>query len=87
MLADVAQHVEERERRGPVGVINEQRRVGLAVKIQKTGQLFLDPLNVGLELLVGEQLALGALAAGVTDRAGRAAGDDDRLVAELLEAA
>ncbi|GIT05537.1 MAG: hypothetical protein CM1200mP29_09480 [Verrucomicrobiota bacterium] len=30
-------NVEERERRGPVGVINEQCRVGLAVKFQKTG--------------------------------------------------
>ena len=54
MLADIAQHVEERERCGPVGVIHHQGRVGFLSKIQKAGQLFFDSLNVSLELLVGE---------------------------------
>ena len=89
MLADVAQEVDEGERRllvrQPVGVVAHQRPDFLGVEVQEALHLIALPLEVLPDLLAREQGALAALAARVADQAGAAAHQDDRLVPGELE--
>ena len=57
------------------------------VEVEELAQLGPDALEVALDGLEGEQLALVLLAAGVADHAGAAAGQRDGPVPGLLEAA
>ena len=41
MFADVAQKIEETDRRGPGGVVQQARGIGLGVEIEQAAQLFL----------------------------------------------
>ena len=67
----------------PVGVVEEQ---GAAVlQVEELAELGADALEVALDRLEVEQLALVLLAAGVADHAGAAAGEGDRPVTRLLE--
>ena len=54
-------------------------------KIQQLGELHLHAGDVVVENFLGEQLALGGLAAGIANGTGRAAGDGNRMMAEQLK--
>src|SRR5437762_7464678 len=86
MLPDLAQEIEIANRVRPVGIIEQARWVGRAFKIEPSLQLLLFAGDVRRQYLPGEQLALGALAAGIANRAGRAARQRDGMMAEKLEA-
>ena len=70
----------------PIGVVDQAGRVALDLEIEQVSQLLLDALHVALDLLAGEQVALGGFAARVADHAGAAAGQGDGGVAEALQA-
>ena len=57
----------------------------LRFKIEQLRQLHLHAGDVAIQNFLGEQLALGGLAAGIADGAGRAAGDGNRMMAEQLK--
>ena len=59
MLADIAQKIEERHRRGPRGVIDETGGVGGNGEIEQLRELHLNARDVGTQHLGGEQGALG----------------------------
>ena len=80
VLADVAKHVEERQRRGPVCVVDQLCCILHSLKFHEAAKLNLDPFDVGLQQLVREELALGSLSAGIADRAGRPARNGDWMV-------
>ena len=80
VLADVTKHVEERQRRGPVCVVDQLCCILHSLKFHEAAKLNLDPLDVGLQQLVREELALGSLSAGIADRAGRPACNGDWMV-------
>ncbi len=82
VLADVAQELEGRDGAQPVGVVEQEG----AVEIEELAELGPDALQVALDRLEGEQLALVLLAPGVADHAGPAAGQRDGPVPGLLEA-
>jgi len=52
VLADVAQELDQVELAQPVGVVEQQRRVGHALKGQEMGKLGLDPFQVASKLLL-----------------------------------
>ena len=58
-----------------------------AVEIQELGELRADGFDVGLDLVLGEQRALGRFAARVADAAGGAARDGNGMMPVVLEAA
>ena len=74
---------------GAVQAALSSRRAGLArgVEIEQAAELLLHLGDVGIQHLLGEQLALLRLAAGVADGAGGAAGQRDGVMAQQLEAA
>ena len=83
VLADVAQELEGREIGQPVGVVEQEG----PVEIEELAQLGADVLEVRLDGLEGEELALVLLAARVADHAGAAAGEGDGAVPAVLEPA
>ena len=87
MLADVAQEVDVVERRQPFGVVDHDGGVGPALEIDELGEGGLEALLVGLDLIVGEELAQLVLARRVADARRAAAHQRDRPVAGLLEPA
>jgi len=87
MLSNVAQELEVAHRRGPVGVVDHPRRIGLALEVEPTTQLLLYVGDVSGDGFLGQKLALGVLAAGVADGTGRAAGHGDGMMPEQLEPA
>jgi hypothetical protein len=87
ILADVAQKIEVAQVRRPSRRCPRAGRdcpAFSAVEIQQARELRADGFDVGLDLFLGEQLALGGFAAGIADAAGRAAGDGDGMMAEGL---
>ncbi len=54
VLADVAQELDQVELAQPVGVVEQQRRVGHALEGQEVGELDLDSFQVAGKLLLGE---------------------------------
>ena len=85
VLADVAQVLEGRQRAEPVGVVEQQGAA--VVEVEELAQLGADRLEVALDGLEVEQLALVLLAARVADHARAASGEGDGPVARLLEPA
>ena len=83
VLAHVAQELEGGECGQPVGVVEQQG----PVEIEELAQLGPDPLEVGLDGLEVEELALTLLAARVADHGGAPAGERDGAVPAFLEAA
>ena len=83
VLADVAEELEGRDRPEPVGVVEEER----PVHVEELPELRTDALQVALDGLEGEELALVLLAARVADHAGAAPGERDGPVSRLLETA
>ncbi len=87
VAADVAQEIDVVERRQPLGVVDHDR-VGLALaEGDEVGEGLAQALLVGLDLLVGEELAHVVLAGRVADPGRAAAHERDRPVAGLLEPA
>src|SRR5690606_20886118 len=84
--SDVAEKIEEADRRDPVGVVHEAGGVGGDLEVEQAGQLRLDAGDVVGELFAGEEIALGGAAGGIADHAGGAAGEGDDVVAGELEA-
>ena len=87
MLADVAQEGDVFQRIEPFGIV-EHDRVRRAVP--EGQEAFEDPLDggdIGLDPVLGEQLARLVLEAGVADLAGAAAHQHDGLVPSLLQSA
>ena len=86
VLADVAQELQDRLRAGPVEVVRDHGAGRRAVELDEPLQLAADALHP-----VGDRVRAlqGALphVARVADLPGRAAGEDDRAGARLLEAA
>ena len=87
MLSDIAQEIEDADRAHPVGIVEQERGIRLALEIEQPAQLALDARDVGLEAFRREEIALGRLAARVADHAGRAARDGDGPMARQLEPA
>jgi hypothetical protein len=87
VLADVAEEVEVAHACGPGGVVDHPGRVHRRVEVEEPRELALDAGEVLVQLLPGEEVALGGLARGVADHAGGAPGQGDRVVAVQLEAA
>ena len=86
MLAGIAQEIDQRQRHQPVGVVHHPGRVAFDFEIEEVGQLFLDRLDVGLDLLARQQLALVGLSARVADHAGPAASQGNGMVPKALQA-
>ncbi len=88
MLADIAQEIEHAHAARPVRVVEQQGLVREAgTEIEQPRELALDARDVGRQHLGREQVALGRLAARVSDHPGRTAGDGDGPVARELEPA
>jgi hypothetical protein len=85
MLPDVAQEIEVADTGRPRGVVHHPRRVGLGVEVEDLRELGLDAGEVPVELLAGEEVALGRLARRVADHPRGAAGKGDRAVPAQLE--
>ncbi len=84
VLADVAQELEIADAARPVRVVDDRGRVAPGREVEEALELLADARDVSLELLVGEQITLGALAGRVADHAGSAADEHDRLVTVAL---
>ncbi len=88
MLADVAQEIEHADRAHPVGVVEEEGLIFQpGSEVEQLPELVLDALDIGLENIGREEIALGRLAARVADHAGGAARDGDGSMARELEPA
>ena len=87
VAADIAQEVDVVERRQPLGVVDHDRGVRPPVEVDEVGEGRLEALLVGLDLVVGEELARLVLARRVADARRAAAHQRDRPVAGLLEPA
>lgn len=87
VLADVAQKIEEADRRGPIGVVDDPRGISSGGKIEESPELDADSAVIVGELLAAEQIAFGGLAARVSDHAGSAAGEADCVMTRQLKAA
>ena len=85
VLADVAEELEQRDRLRPLAVVDEAARP--TVEVDDAADLRLDRRHVAVERVVVEQVALLGAPARVADHAGRPAGQGDRHVAGVLEAA
>ena len=85
VLAHIAQVLERREPAQPVGIVEEQCAV--VVEVEELGQLGTNPLQVALNALEVEQLALVLLAARVADHARAPSGKRDGPVSGVLEPA
>ena len=85
VFADVAQKIEIPHLLCPGGVVEQARRIHRVLKIQPALQLLLLVGNVGREHFPGEQLAFGALAAGIADGAGRSSRQRDGMMTKQLE--
>ena len=83
VLADVAEELEDRDAAQPVDVVEEEGAVVL--EVEELAELGSDALEVALDRLEIEKLALVLLAARITDHARTAAGEGDGPVARLLE--
>ncbi len=77
--------VEEEVVLHPVVVVEDFGSVDGVVEVEEALQLMADALHVVLNLLGGEQFALGGLEGGVANHAGGAAHDGQGLVARHLE--
>ena len=64
MLADVAQEIEEADWRGPGGIIQQPRWIGLRFEVEQLSELLFVPGDVGVEHFLREQLPLLALPLG-----------------------
>ena len=84
VFADVTQELQQRDRLGPVPVVDQHPTFGIA-EVDDPAQLLLDRCHVGAQRLVVEQIALLGTPAGIADHAGRSAGERDRLVPGVLE--
>ena len=69
----------------PRSIVHEPRRILFRFEIQQFRQLNFDAGDVAIQNFLREQLAFLGFAAGITDRAGRAAGDGNRMMAEQLK--
>src|ERR1035441_9931234 len=87
MLADVAQEFEKTNGGRPALVIQEAGGIGGDVEIEEAAELLLYLGDVGVEDILGEQLALLRAAAGVADGAGGPAGERDGVMAQQLKPA
>ena len=87
MLSDVAEKIEDADGAHPVGVVDEERRIGGGIEIEQTAELAPDAGDIGFEDVAGEEIALGRLAARVADHAGGAARERDGAMAGQLEPA
>ena len=85
VLADVAEEVDRRERRGPVVVVDHRRRV-VALEAEERLDLRTDPLGPVLHRVERVERPLPGLL-GVADHAGGAADQRVRRVAGVLEPA
>ena len=86
MLADVAQELQDRLRAGPVEVVRDHGTGRRAVELDEPLQLAADALHPVGDRVRALQRALPHVAR-IADLPGRAAGEDDRPGARLLEAA
>src|SRR5207247_1689067 len=72
---------------GPLGIIDQSRGIGFRIEVEEAAQLFLHPGNVGGDCILAQQLALGALSAGIADGPRRPARHGAGMMAGELEAA
>ena len=82
--ADVAQQRDVEQLVEPVGVVGHHRAGRAVAERQVVGEARLDAGHVGVDLLVGEQLARLVAARGIADLGRAAAHQRDRLVPGLL---
>ena len=85
VLADVAQELEIADAARPVRVVDDDGAGWPRTEVEEAGELGVDSGQVGGELVVAEEIALGALARRIADHSRRAADDDDRLVSGALQ--
>ena len=83
--ADLAQEGEDGVVLVPIIVVHHDGGVGGAVEVEEAREVLLDALEVLLELVDGEEVALGGAAGGVADHARGAADEGDDAVAGALE--
>ena len=69
----------------PIIVVHHDGRVGRAVEVEEAREVFLDALQILLELLHGEEVTLGGTAGRVADHARGAANEGNHAVARALE--
>ena len=86
VFADVAQEIEGAHRCGPVGVVDQARRVR-TVEIENPLELLLHTRHVVRERLAIEQVPLFAASTWVTDHASGSAGQHHRAMSGQLETA
>ncbi len=87
VLADIAQKFDIAKLRHPVIVVHQNGGRLTDFKIQQLSHLDFDTCQIFCQLLVGQQVALGALAARVADHSGRPSDDGDWPVSCLLKSA
>ena len=85
MFSDVAQEIEEGNARRPRSVVHEPRGILFGFKIQQLRQLNFHAGDVALQNFLCEQLTFLGFPAWIANRAGRAAGHGNRMMAEQLK--
>ena len=85
MPADVAQHLDVVERGQPLGIVGHDGVALAGAERQELRERALDRVLVGVDLLVGEDLARLVAAGRIADARRAAAHQRDRLVAGLLQ--
>ena len=87
VLTHVAQELEVGDGPEPIKIVHQTRRIARGVEVEEPGQLLLDRGDVVLQHVRGQQVALRGTTAGITNHAGRSAGQGQGYMPSLLESA
>jgi hypothetical protein len=87
VFADIAEKVNVRKLREPVGIVDKNGTGRTVIKPQDFSDLFFDAFDIVFDLFFGEEFPFFTFPAGIADGTGGSAGKGDGTVSELLKAA